>query len=165
MLREAKKASERARAKVVKKPTAARKRRRLGRSRTCRWKSSPTRATCRIRRTAAVATIIEMARSQVVGDMGAASPMPHSQLFAALPAVGATHTNSRNTSFDRTRWGAWFLGSAFFLIKFPAPSYRLLLLGLTPAPTQLKLTKFAGYMGPCFGCLFLLEVAGLLNSD
>src|SRR2546425_7668425 len=83
MLREAKKASERARAKVVKKPTAARKRRRLGRSRTCRWKSSPTRATCRIRRTAAVATIIEMARSQVVGDMGAASPMPHSQLFAA----------------------------------------------------------------------------------
>src|SRR5437667_3443626 len=91
MLREAKKASERARAKVVKKPTAARKRRRLGRSRTCRWKSSPTRATCRIRRTAAVATIIEMARSQVVGDMGAASPRPHSQPFAACLRLGDTH--------------------------------------------------------------------------
>jgi hypothetical protein len=47
----------------------------------------------------------------------------------------------------------WFLGSAFFLIKFPAPSYRLLLLGLTPTPTQLKLTKFIGYVIPIFWLL------------
>jgi len=34
-----------------------------------------------------VATIIEIARSQVVGDMSAASPMQQSLLFAACPSV------------------------------------------------------------------------------
>ena len=58
----------------------------------------------------------------------------------------------------------WFFGWGFFLLRFPIRCYRLLALGRTPTPVQLKRVRIVGYMGLIFGSIYLLELAiGLIH--
>jgi len=46
---------------------------------------------------------------------------------------------------------AWVLVWGLLFLKYPIQSYRVLSLGRTPTPTQLKAVRFIGYMGVILG--------------